>query len=69
MEEEYGTIRIPKSLKLKLLEYIKDTDFKSIDEYIVFVLEEVMKDENEEIYSEEDEIKVKERLKALGYLG
>jgi hypothetical protein len=39
---------------------------------MTFVLEEVLKEDNEEgpdeVLSEEDEQKVKERLKALGYL-
>jgi hypothetical protein len=39
---------------------------------VTFVLEEVLKEDNEEepdeVISEEDEQKVKERLKALGYL-
>jgi len=37
--------------------------FEFVDEYATFVLEEVIKD-----VSEEDKQKVKERLRALGYL-
>ena len=46
------------------------TEFKTVDEYVNFVLKEVLEqvDKKEPVYSEEDERKVKERLRALGYL-
>ena len=72
MTEEYGTVRIPKKIIQMIEGRLPQTDFKSVDEYATFVLEEVLKeigaDEPEPVYSEEDEAKVKERLKALGYL-
>lgn len=70
MSKEYGTIKIPKDLIEKIEKRIQRTEFKSVDEYATFVLEEVIKDEEEpeEVFSEEDEKKVKERLRALGYL-
>ena len=71
MSVEYGEIKIPKDLIAIIEERVKETEFESVDEYATFVLEEVVKDDDEEIeevFSEEDEEKVKERLKALGYL-
>lgn len=72
MSEEYGTIKVPKGLLEKIEKRIQGTEFKSVDEYTTFVLEEVVKEdgeeEAEEVFSEEDEKKVKERLRALGYL-
>ena len=70
MSEEYGIIKIPKGIIAKIEQQIQGTRFKSVGEYIAFVLEEVIRDEEEsdEVYSEEDEKKVKERLKELGYL-
>ena len=52
---------------------IEETEeFSSVEEYITFVLEEILKEEEEdgpeEVYSKEDEEKIKERLKGLGYL-
>ncbi len=56
----------------KIKNRVKKTDFKSTQEYITYILEEVIKqvEEEEEVstYSKEDQEKVKERLKALGYL-
>lgn len=72
MSEEYGTVKIPKNLIGKIKERIEGTEFKSVDEYTAFVLEEVIKEndevEHEKVFSDEDEQKVKERLRALGYL-
>ena len=71
MSEEYGTVKVPKELIKKIEAQVNGTDFKSVDEYVTFVLEEVVKeddDETTEVYSEEDERKVKERLRALGYI-
>lgn len=72
MNEEYGEIRIPRRLIEEIEERIKQTEFGSVEEYATFVLEEVVRDvgeeEIEEVFSEEDEQKVKERLRALGYL-
>ncbi len=71
MNKEYGEIRIPKDLINRIKEHIRETEFESVDEYVTFVLEEVIKEvdeEPEEVYSEKDEEKVKGRLRALGYL-
>ncbi len=49
----------------------KDTEFSSVDEYVTYVLREVLaslEEEEEEVFTEEEEEKVKERLRALGYL-
>lgn len=71
MNEEYGEVRIPMRLIEEIEGRIGATEFESVEEYVTFVLEEVVRDEDcedEEVFSEEDEVKVKERLKALGYL-
>ena len=72
MNKEYGDVKIPKEIFRKIEERIKETEFESVDAYVTFVLEEVLKEDYEEepdeVLSEEDEKKVKERLKALGYL-
>ena len=49
---------------------ITDLDFGSVDEYVEFVITEILKDEDdgEVTFSEEEEEEVKKRLKALGYL-
>lgn len=75
MNEEFSLIKISTELLNKIEKRIQDTEFKTAQDYISFVLEEVIKDDDdqednlEETFSEEDEEKIKGRLKALGYLG
>jgi Arc/MetJ-type ribon-helix-helix transcriptional regulator len=64
-------VKIPFELYKKIEERVKVTEFESVEEYVTFVLEEVVKEEEgtqEYGLSEEDEEKVKERLRGLGYL-
>lgn len=46
------------------------TEFRTVDEYVNYVVKEVLDQLEKEgpAYSQEDEKKVKERLKALGYM-
>jgi len=70
MEKEFTTISIPTSLYKKIEELIKGTDVTSVSSYITKILRESLSKEQakEEVFSKEDEEKVKERLKALGYI-
>ncbi len=69
--EEYVEIKIPKRIFDEIKKRVEESsEFKSVDEYVTFVLEELLKEEEEEEYelSEEEEEKIKERLRGLGYL-
>jgi len=70
MDKEFTTVSIPTSLYKKIEEAIKGTEVGSVSSYIVKVLRESLaKDQpSEDVFSKEDEEKVKERLKALGYI-
>ncbi|HSB47670.1 MAG TPA: hypothetical protein VLD37_06670 [Candidatus Bilamarchaeum sp.] len=54
----------------KLEKMIKGSEFKSVDEYVEFVLKEVTSEGGEarNAGSPEDDEKIKSRLRALGYL-
>ena len=66
---EKKTVFLPAELYSRVEKRVKATDFGSVDEYVEFVLEEVVKEEEEErTFSEEEEKEVKKRLKDLGYL-
>jgi hypothetical protein len=68
-KEEKKAVFLHAELYGKVEERVKATDFGSVDEYVEFVLEEVVKEEEEEkAFSEEEEKEVKKRLKDLGYL-
>ncbi len=70
MDKEFMTISIPTSLYKKIEELIKGTEVSSVSSYVAKVLREKVSQEKEsgEIFSKEDEEKVKARLKALGYI-
>ncbi|MFQ5721277.1 MAG: CopG family transcriptional regulator [Candidatus Aminicenantales bacterium] len=70
MEKEFMTISIPTSLYKKIEEKIKGSDITSVSSYITKVLRESLaqQEKAEEPLSKEEEEKVKERLKALGYI-
>ena len=59
---------IPADLYGEVEKRVETSDFGSVDEYVQFVLEEVVKEEEAESLSPEDEEEVKKRLRALGYL-
>ncbi len=72
MSAEKVTISIPKSLYQKIEEKVKESEgaFKDVEEFIEFVLTELLKEEEGEEYpySPEEEEEIKRRLRALGYL-
>jgi len=70
MEKESMTVFIPASLYNKIEEMIKGTDVASVSSYVAKVLREKLSQAEKagEAFSKEDEEKVKERLKALGYI-
>ena len=69
-EKEDKAVYLPAELYDRVKERAEATDFGSIEEYITFVLQEVLKEEEpEEIaIDREQEKEVKKRLRALGYL-
>lgn len=70
MSEETKNVPIPAKLYDAIADRVNETEFSSVEEYVTFVLEEVIKDEDEEEtpFTPEDEEEVKKRLRALGYL-
>jgi len=70
MDKEFTTVSIPTSLYKKIEEAIKGTDVTSVSSYIAKVVREALakSEPTEEVFNKEDEEKVKERLKALGYI-
>ena len=70
-EKKYTTISIPTPLAEKIKTRIEGTGFNSLSSYVTYVLREVisgMEEEVDEGFSKEDEERVKDRLRALGYL-
>lgn len=68
MNEEKKAVLLPAELHRQILERVKATGFSSVDEYVIFVLEEVLKEDGDERAFSKEEEEVKKRLKSLGYL-
>jgi len=71
-DKKYTTLSIPTPLAEKIKKRIKGTGFNSLSSYVTYVLREVISgmedEEDEEVFSKEDEKRVKDRLRALGYI-
>ncbi len=74
---ETATVRISRSLADRISKRLSKTDFKSVDEYVNYVVEQVLADlegeaptqgTDENAYSKEDQATVEQRLRDLGYL-
>jgi hypothetical protein len=68
MDKELMAVSIPASLYRKIEETIKGTE-ASVEDYVARVMREKLAQAAPgEAFTKEDEDKVKERLKALGYI-
>ncbi len=70
---EYTTVSIPKPLVEKIKERMKGTGFSSVSSYVTYVLRQVISSIQEEerskqAFTKEEEEKVKQRLRGLGYI-
>jgi Arc/MetJ-type ribon-helix-helix transcriptional regulator len=62
------TLRIPEDVAAALEERIRGSSFKSVDDFVNFVLARLLEQSSESAFSEEDEKALKERLRSLGYI-
>ncbi len=71
-EGERKAVFLPAELYGRIEERVRATEFSSVEEYITYVMEEILREEESEgkepTFSEEEEEEVKKRLRALGYL-
>ena len=70
MDKEFTSVSIPTSLFKKIEEAIKGTELRSVSSYVAKTLRESLSkvEPAGEVFDKEEEKKVKERLKALGYI-
>ena len=71
-ENEFTQVSIPTTLFKKLGSRIEGTSFHSVSDYVTYVLEDILRETEKshpkESFSESDEERVKDRLRALGYI-
>ncbi len=70
MKKKFKNVVIPASLHERIEEKIKGSAFQSVSDYIIRILTESLSREEpgQGALNKEDEEKIKQRLKALGYL-
>jgi Arc/MetJ-type ribon-helix-helix transcriptional regulator len=71
-EGEKKAVFLPAELYGRIEERVRATEFSSVEEYVTYVMEEILREEESEeeepAFSEAEEEEVKKRLRALGYL-
>ena len=69
-EKKLTSVSIPTPLFQQIEERLKGTNFKSVSDYVSYVLTEVVSEEEEAgAFTKQDEENVKGRLRALGCVG
>jgi Arc/MetJ-type ribon-helix-helix transcriptional regulator len=70
MSGKYTTVTIPVELAEKARKHIEGTGFKNLSDYVAFLLREIVsgRQDWENASTKEDEERVKEKLRSLGYL-
>ncbi len=62
------SIRIPEETARQIEERLKGSAFDSVDSFVAFVLARLLEEPGGPGLSEEEEQKLKERLRSLGYI-
>ncbi len=68
MTDEGSTLHLPAELARAIEDRIRGTGFASVDAFVAFVLARLLENPSTEPFSEEDERRLKERLRSLGYI-
>jgi hypothetical protein len=70
MGKDFIDVAIPASLYKKIEEKIKGSEYPSVASYVAKVMDDDLSEGkgSKDAFSKEDEEKVKDRLKALGYI-
>jgi len=67
-ERSAVTVRLPVEVARGIEARIQGTGFRSVEEFVTFVLARLLESPTGEGFSEEDERKLRERLRSLGYI-
>ncbi len=65
---DFTSVSIPVTLFEKMKEQIEGTGFNSVSSYVGYILREVIAEKGEAPFTEEDEEKIRRKLKNLGYI-
>lgn len=75
VESDITTIHLPKELADRIHRRLKDSDFKNIDDYVAYVLSQILDEiegasasKTEEVFTKKEQGDVEEHLRSLGYM-
>ncbi len=70
MSDQKTSVTVPVDLFEAIAARVETTEFESVEEYVAFVLRELLRDETPEEpqLSEQDEAEVQRKLRDLGYM-
>ena len=69
MENKFSSVSLPKELIEKIKRRVKGTGFTSVSSFVEYVMRELVAEEKEKrAFSDDDSRRVRDRLKALGYI-
>ena len=70
MSRKAKNVALPRELYSAIEKKMVDTGIDSVQEYVIFVMKEVIKDDDgdELQFTQEDDEQVRKKLKELGYL-
>ncbi len=70
-----GTVvRLPKELADRIRQRLKDSDFKNVDDYVAYVLGQILDElegrsqKSDDVFSKKEQGDVEEHLRSLGYM-
>ncbi|MCL4326647.1 MAG: CopG family transcriptional regulator [Candidatus Thermoplasmatota archaeon] len=66
--EKCVRISIPEVVYDRIKQRIKNTGFENVSDFVTFVLRVIEDSTSNEPFSDEDEKKIKERLRSIGYI-
>ena len=61
-------IKVTQDIYEKLKRKAHDSSFKNLENYVLSVIQDHVKEDHVDKYSPEEEAQIKERLKSLGYI-
>jgi Arc/MetJ-type ribon-helix-helix transcriptional regulator len=69
-KKKQPTVMVPEQLYKKVNDWIKSTGFSSVSDFTTYVLREIIASgtKGKDVLTKNDEIKIRERLRALGYI-
>ena len=67
-KSKFTTVSIPVPLFDKLKKQIDGTGFTSVSSYVGYILREIVAEKGEAPFTDDDEEKIRSKLKKLGYL-